>query len=132
MFHIFSRGVKSLESFFLNGFDQVLERFVAKQEEMLGVCEIWSEWKSKVLGFTKLKIQWTLSALAMMVPWFLFSYVDSKHLKGLKKKILVVLFFITYMNKSLVFNEINPLEGHYLQSSLLKSEVLNLLILSML
>jgi hypothetical protein len=56
--------------------------------------------------------------------------------------ILVVLFFITYnsgsfifityMNKSLVFNEINPLEGHYLKSSLLKSEVLNLLILSIL
>lgn len=40
LFHIFSRGVTSLESFFLNGFDQVLERFVAKQEEMLGVCEI--------------------------------------------------------------------------------------------
>lgn len=40
LFHIFPRGVKSLESFFLNGFDQVLTRFVAKQEEMLGVCEI--------------------------------------------------------------------------------------------
>jgi hypothetical protein len=25
------------------------------------------------------------SALAMMGPWFLFSCVDSKHLKGLKK-----------------------------------------------
>jgi hypothetical protein len=48
------------------------------------------------------------------------------------KKILVVLIYITYMNKSLVFNEINCLEGHYLKSSLLKSEVLNLLILSML
>lgn len=56
--------------------------------------------------------------------------------------ILVVLFFITYnsssfffiayMNKSLVFNEINPLEEHYLKSSLLNSEVLDLLILSML
>jgi hypothetical protein len=36
----FPRGVKGLESLFLNGFDQVLKRFVAKQEEMLGVCEI--------------------------------------------------------------------------------------------
>ncbi len=37
LFHIFPRGVKSLESLFLNGFDQVLKRFVAKQEDARSV-----------------------------------------------------------------------------------------------
>jgi hypothetical protein len=71
-----------------------LEKFVNKQEELLGVQGIFSEWKAKVLLFVQKRtcassMVQTSSDSSLSVP-----FGDLDHLKSLQQSLV-----ITYMDK---------------------------------
>jgi hypothetical protein len=113
--------------------DKGLKKFVNKQEELLGVQGILSEWKAKVLLFVQKRTHasfmvQTSSDSSLSVP-----LGDLDHLKILQQS-----FVITYMDKccnnfmfvckkfyvSSVFSKLNSL-GTYVVSNLAQSDVLS-------
>jgi hypothetical protein len=139
LIELFSRGIK-----FRNGFlsllsiektiDKGLKKFVNKQEELLGVQGILSEWKAKVLSFVQKRtrasfVVQTSSDSSLSVP-----LGDLDHLKILQRP-----FVITYMDKccnnfvfvckkfyvSFVFSELNSPVGAYVVSDLAQSYILS-------
>jgi hypothetical protein len=113
--------------------DKGLKKFVNKQEELLGVKGILSEWKAKVLLFVQKRtrasiVVQTSSDSSLSVP-----LGDLDHLK-----ILQWSFVITYMDKccnnfvfvckkfyvSSVFSELNSPVGAYVVSNLAQSDIL--------
>jgi len=114
--------------------DKSLKKFVNKQEELLGVQGILSEWKTKVLSFVQKRtcasfVVQTSSDSSLYVP-----LGDLDHLKILQRS-----FVITYMDKccnnfvfvckkfyvSSVFFELNSLVGTYVVSNLAQSDILS-------
>jgi hypothetical protein len=115
--------------------DKGLKKFVNKQEELLGVQGILSEWKAKVLLFVQKRtrasfVVQTSSDSSLSVP-----LGDLDHLKILQQSLV-----ITYMHKccnnfvfvcktfyvSFVFSELNSPGGTYVVSNLAQSDILKL------
>jgi hypothetical protein len=107
--------------------DNGLKKFVNKQEELLGVQGILSEWKAKVLLFMQKRtrasfVVQTSSDSSLSVP-----LGDLDHLKTLQRSLV-----ITYMDKccnnfvfvckkfyvSFIFSELNSPVGTYVVSNL--------------
>jgi hypothetical protein len=112
--------------------DKGLEKFVNKQDELLGVQGILSEWKAKVLLFVQKRTRapsmvQTSSDSSLSVP-----LGDLGHLKSLQRSLV-----ITHMDKcsnnfvvvckklyvSSVFCELNPPVGTYMVSNLPQSDM---------
>jgi hypothetical protein len=134
----FSRGTKFRRGFLSmssieEAIDKGLEKFVNKQEELLGVQVILSEWKAKVLLFVQKRTHsssmvQTSSDSSLSVP-----LGDLDHLKSLQRSLV-----ITYMDKcsnnfvfvckkfyvSSVFSELNLPVGTYVVSNLAQSDIL--------
>jgi hypothetical protein len=113
--------------------DKGLENFVNKQEDLLRVQGILSEWKAKVLLFVQKRTHassmvQTSSDSSLSVP-----LGDLDRLKSLQRSLV-----ITYMDKcsnnfvfvckkfyvSSVFSELNPPVGTYVVSNLAQSDIL--------
>jgi hypothetical protein len=97
--------------------DKGLKRFVDKQEELLGVQGISSEWKAKILLFVQKRtcassMVQTSSHSSLSVP-----LGDLDHLKSLQWSLV-----ITYV--STVFSELNSPVGTYVVSNLAQSDIL--------
>jgi hypothetical protein len=99
LIELFSRGTKFRSGFLFmlsieEAIDKVLKKFVNKQEELLGVQGILSEWKAKVLVFVQKRtrasfVVQTSSDSPLSVP-----LGDLDHLKFFQQS-----FVITYMDK---------------------------------
>jgi len=97
--------------------DKGVKRFVNKQEEVLGVQGISSEWKSKVLLFVQKRTRassmvQTSSDSSLSVP-----LGDLDHLKSLQWSLVV-----TYVSS--VFSELDSPVGTYVVSNLAQSDIL--------
>ncbi len=138
LIELFSRGTKFRSGFLSmlsieEAIDKGLKKFVNKQEELLGVQGILSEWKAKVLLFVQKRtcasfVVQTSSDSSLSVP-----LGDLDHLKILQQS-----FVITYMDKccnnflfvckkfyvSSVFSELNSPVGAYEVSNLAQSVIL--------
>jgi hypothetical protein len=126
LIELFSRGTKFRSGFLSmlsveEAIEKGLKKFVNKQEELLGVQGILSEWKAKVLLFVQKRthasfVAQTSSDSSLSVP-----LGDLDHLKILQRS-----FVVTYMDKcsnnfvfvckkfyvSSVFSELNSPVGH--------------------
>ncbi len=138
LIELFSRGTKFTRCFWSmlsieEAIDEGLKKFVNKQEELLGVQGILSEWKAKVLLFVQKRtcasfVVQTSSDSSLSVP---LGGLD--HLKILQRSLV-----ITYMDKccnnfvfvhkkfyvSSVFSELNSPVGTYAVSNLAQSDIL--------
>jgi hypothetical protein len=97
--------------------DKGLKRFVNKQEELLGVQGISSEWKAKVVLFVQKRtcassMVQTSSDSPLSVP-----LGDLDHLKSLQWSLVV-----TYVSS--VFSELHSPVGTYVVSNLAQSDIL--------
>jgi len=139
LIELFSRGTKFRSDFLSmlsieEVIDKGLKKFVNKQEELLGVQGILSEWKAKVLLFVQKRthasfVVQTSSDSSLSVP-----LGDLDHLKILQRS-----FVVTYMDKccnnlvfvckkfyvSSVFSELNSPVGAYVVSNLAQSDILS-------
>jgi hypothetical protein len=138
LIELFSRGTKFRSGFLSmlsieEAIDKGLKKFVHKQEELLGVQGILSEWKAKVLLFVQKRtrasfVVRTSSDSSLSVP-----LGDMDHLKILQRS-----FVITCMDKcwnnfvfvckkfyvSSVFSDLNSPVGAYVVSNLAQSNIL--------
>ncbi len=128
----FRRGFLSMFSI-EEAIDKGLKTFVNKQEELLGVQWILSEWKAKVPLFVwerthaSSEVQ-TSSDSSLSVP---LGVLD--HLKSLQRSLVITymdkcskffLFVCTKFYVSSVFSELNSPVGSYVVSSLAQSDIL--------
>jgi len=129
---LFSRGTKFRRGFLSmlsmeGAIDKGLKKFVNKQEELLGVKGLLSEWKAKVLLFVQKRtcassVVQTSSDSSLSLP-----LGDLDHLKILQQSLV-----ITYMDKctnnfvfvSSVFSKLNSPVGTYVVSNLAQSDIL--------
>jgi hypothetical protein len=138
LIELFSRGTKFRSGFLSmlsieEAIEKGLKKFVNKQEELLGVQGILSEWKAKVLLFVQKRtrasfVVQTSSDSSLSVP-----LGDLDHLKTLQRSLV-----ITYMDKycnnfvfvckkfyvSSVFSELNSPVGTYVVSCLAQSDIM--------
>ncbi len=132
LIEFFSRGT-NFRSGFLSmlsieeAIDKGLKKFVNKQEELLGVQGILSEWKVKVLLFVQKRTRASLVVQTFSDSSLSIPLRDLDHLKFLQQS-----FVITYMDKcynnfvfvckkfyvSSVFSEFNSPVGAYVVSNL--------------
>jgi hypothetical protein len=139
LIEFFSRGIKFRSGFLSllsieEAIDKGFKKFVNKQEELLGVQGILSEWKAKVLSFVQKRtrasfVVQTSSDSSLSVP-----LGDLDHLKIFQRS-----FVSTYMDKccnnfvfvykkfyvSSVFSELNSPVGAYVVSNLAQSNILS-------
>jgi len=139
LIELLSRGTKFRSGFLSmlsieEAIDKGFKKFVNKQEELLGVQGILSEWKAKVLLFVQKSTRasfmvQTSSDSSLSVP-----LGDLDHLKTLQRSLV-----ITYMDKccnnfvcvckkfyvSSVFCELNSPVGTYVVSNLAQSDIPN-------
>ncbi len=138
LIELFSRGTKFKRAFLSilsieEAIDEALKKFVNKQEELLGVQGILSEWKTELLLFVLKRtrassVVQTFSDSSLSVP---LGGLD--HLKTLQQSLVV-----TYMDKcsnnfvfvckkfyvSSAFSELNSPVGTYVISNLAQSDIL--------
>jgi hypothetical protein len=142
LIELFTRGTKFRSGFLSmlsidEAIDKGLKKFVNKQEELLGVQGILSEWKAKVLLFVQ---KWTCASFVVQTSSGSSLSVplgDLIHLKILQQSLV-----ITYMDKccnnfvfvckkfyvSSIFSELNSPGGTYVVSNLAQSDILKLLL----
>jgi hypothetical protein len=113
--------------------DEGFKKFVNKQEELLRVPRILSEWKAKVLLFIQ---KWTRASFVVQTSFDSSSSISLGDLDHLK--IFQWLLVITYMDKccnsflfvykkkivSFVFFKLNSLVGAYVVSNLAQFHIL--------
>jgi hypothetical protein len=99
LIELFSRGTKFRSGFLSmlsieEAIDKGLKKFVNKQEELLGVQGILSEWKAKVLLFVKKRTRASFAVQTSSDSSLSVPLGDLDHLKILQQS-----FVITYMDK---------------------------------
>jgi hypothetical protein len=138
LIELFSRGTKYRSGFLSmlsieEAIDKGLKKFVNKQEELIGVQGILSEWKAKVLLFVQKR---TRASLVVQTSFDSSLSVPLGNLDHLK--ILQWSFVITYMDKccnnfvfvckkfyvSSVFSKLNSPVDAYVVSNLAQSDIL--------
>jgi len=139
LIELYSKGIKFRSGFLSllsieEAIDKGLKKFVNKQENLLGVQGILSEWKAKVLSFVQKR---TRASFVVQTSFDFSLFVplgDLDHLKILQRS-----FVITYMDKccnnfvfvckkfyvSSIFSKFNSPVGAYVVSNLAQSDILS-------